>query len=196
MYDGHGVRHDLRPCRRPPVEDDAGRRPVTDDLVRVYVPATVPMLARLRAEGLSADQAHAVTPALREWYAEGDEEELEYVAFTRAAQDALHLLRADPTAPRRRVVISVDLPSAAIGRGDGELGSSTVTLTDSVPVGAVAAIHVDGTDAAEEVGAAADVVAEAAAGDPDAQFTVDGAEDHELEWYDVTELDQVLSATD
>jgi len=29
--------------------------------------------------------AHAVTPALREWYAEGDEEELEYVAFTRAA---------------------------------------------------------------------------------------------------------------
>ena len=33
----------------------------------------------------------------------------------------------------------------------------------------------------------------AAAGDKDAQFTVDGAEDHELEWYDVTELDQLLA---
>jgi len=169
---------------------------VTDDLVRVYVPATVPMLTRLREQGLTADRAHAVTPALREWYAEGDEEELEYVAFTRAAQDALQLLRADPAAPRRRVVVSVDLPPSAIGRGDGELGSSTVALADVVPVGAVAALHVDGADAVADVAAAADVVAEAAAGDPDAQFTVDGAEDHELEWYDVTELDLLLRATD
>ncbi|WP_422738439.1 DUF6912 family protein [Micromonospora sp. WMMD729] len=169
---------------------------MTDELVRVYVPATVPMLARLREHGLTADSAHAVTPALREWYAEGDEEELEYVAFTRAAQDALHLLRADPAAPRRRVVVSVDLLPAALGRGDDELGSSLVTLTGTVPVGAVAAIHVDGTDAVDEVAAAADVVAEAAAGDPDAQFTVDGAEDHELEWYDVTELDLLLRTAD
>lgn len=194
MYDGQGVRHDLRPCRRPPVVDEAGRRPVTEELVRVYVPATVPMLTRLRDEGLAADEAHAVTPALREWYAEGDEEELEYVAFTRAAQDALHLLRADPAAPRRRVVVSVDLPAGAVGRGDGELGSSIVTLADAVPVGAIAAIHVDGADAVEDVTAAADMVAEAAAGDPDAQFAVDGAEDHELEWYDVTELDLLLRA--
>ncbi|NJC14531.1 hypothetical protein F4558_004357 [Micromonospora profundi] len=169
---------------------------MTDDLVRVYVPATVPMLTRLREQGLTAARAHAVTPALREWYAEGDEEELEYVAFTRAAQDALQLLRADPAAPRRRVVVSVDLPPSAIGRGDGELGSSTVALADVVPVGAVAALHVDGADAVADVAAAADVVAEAAAGDPDAQFTVDGAEDHELEWYDVTELDLLLRAMD
>ncbi|MFG1895708.1 DUF6912 family protein [Micromonospora zamorensis] len=167
---------------------------MTEELVRVYVPATVPMLTRLREEGLAADDAHAVTPALREWYAEGDEEELEYVAFTRAAQDALHLLREDPTAPRRRVVVSVDLPAGAVGRGDGELGSSLVTLADAVPVGAIAAIHVDGADAVEDVTAAADVVTEAAAGDPDAQFAVDGAEDHELEWYDVTELDLLLRA--
>jgi hypothetical protein len=56
----------------------------------------------------------------------------------------------------------------------------------------VAAIHIDGKDAEADVAAAAEVVDEAAAGDPDAQFTVDGAEDHELEWYDVTELDNVL----
>ena len=101
---------------------------MTDELVRVYVPATVPMLARLRDEGLAGEEAHAVTPELREWYAEGDEEELEYVAFTRAAQDALQLLRADADAPRRRVVVSVDLPASAVGRGDGELGSSAVEL--------------------------------------------------------------------
>jgi hypothetical protein len=165
---------------------------VTDELVRVYVPATVPMLARLREEGLVAEEAHAVTPELREWYAEGDEEELEYIAFTRAAQDSLLLLRADPSAPRRRVVVSVDLPARAVGRVNGELGSSVVRLTGPVPVKVVAAIHVDGAEAVDDVATAAEVIAEAQAGDPDAQFTVDGTEDHELEWYDVTELDLLL----
>nr|MDT0659193.1 hypothetical protein [Micromonospora sp. DSM 115978] len=159
------------------------------EVVRVYIPATVPMLSQLRTQGtIEVREAHAVTPALREWYAEGDEEELEYVAFTRAAQQALRLLRADPAAPRRRVVISADLPAGQIGRGDQELGSSTVPLTGAVPVAAVAAIHTDGVDAVDDIGAAADVVEEALAGDPDAQFVVDGAEDHDLEWYDVSEL--------
>lgn len=160
-----------------------------DSLVRVYVPATVPMLAELRAKGeLAAAEAHAVTPMLREWYVEGDEEELEYVAFTRAAQSALQLLWADPDAPRRRVVVSADLPSAVVQRRDTELGSSTVHLTGPVPVAAVASIHVDAPEAVEDVTAAAAVVKEALAGDPDAQFVVDGAEDHELAWYDVSEL--------
>jgi len=168
--------------------------PITE-LVRVYVPATVPMLTTLRAEGrLSSGplRAHAVTPALREWYAEGDEEELEYVAFTRAAQEALHLLRLDTQAPRRRVVVSADVPSTALVREDVELGSSTVRLPQPLSVKEVVAIHLDGADAAEAIAAAAEVVDEAAAGDPDAQFTVDSAEDHELEWYAVTELDELV----
>ncbi|WP_428967005.1 DUF6912 family protein [Micromonospora fluostatini] len=152
------------------------------------------MLTTLRSEGLAVTEAHAVTPALREWYAEGDEEELEYVAFTRAAQDALPLLHDDPTAPRRRVVVSVDLPAGAVGRGDTELGSSLVRLTGPVPVSAVAALHVDGAEAVTDVTAAAEVVTAALAGDPDAQFTVDGTEDHELEWYAVSELDLLLHA--
>ena len=168
--------------------------PITD-LVRVYVPATVPMLAEMRAAGqLGAGPtvAHAVTPALREWYAEGDEEELEYVAFTRAAQGALHLLRADPSAPRRRVVVSADVPATALLREIAELGSSTVRLPEPVSLKEVASVHVDSAGAADAVAAAADVVEEALAGDPDAQFTVDGAEDHELEWYAVSELDELL----
>ena len=165
------------------------------ELIRVYVPATVPMLAGLRTTGLLGDGsvvAHAVTPALREWYAEGDEEELEYVAFTRAAQGALRLLRHDPLAPRRRVVVSADIPAGTLLRDNVELGSSTVRLPEPVPLTRVAAIHVDGTGAAAEVAAAADVVEEALAGDPDAQFTVDGAEDYELEWYAVSELAELV----
>ncbi|MEQ4304926.1 hypothetical protein ABNF97_26675 [Plantactinospora sp. B6F1] len=167
-----------------------------EQLVRVYVPATLPMLAELRQQGwIVAAQGHAVTPELREWYAEGDEEELEYVAFTRAAQEGLRLLRADPQAPRRRVVVAVDLPPGAVTRPDPELGSSTVRLGERLGIDAVAAIHVDGDDAEQDVEAAVEAVEQALAGDPDAQFTVDGAEDHELEWYDPSELDALFGAT-
>ena len=168
--------------------------PITD-LVRVYLPATLPMLAGLKAAGRLGDGgsvAHAVTPALREWYAEGDEEELEYVAFTRAAQASLQLLRQDPDAPRRRVVVSDDVPATALAREGGELGSSTVGLPQPVSLKEIAAIHVDAPGAAEDIAAAVDVVEQAQAGDEDAQFTVDGAEDHELEWYAVTELDELI----
>ncbi|HET8683049.1 MAG TPA: hypothetical protein VFM54_14450 [Micromonosporaceae bacterium] len=167
---------------------------MTGPHIRVYLPATLPVLRRLRARGELGPPpltGHTVTPALREWYAEGDEEELEYIAFTRAAQEALRLLRHDPSAPRRRVVVSVDVSPAAAEWHDADLGSSMVRLTAPVPRAAVAALHVDGAGAEADVAAAADVVDEAAAGDPDAQFTVDGAEDHELEWYDAGELDHV-----
>lgn len=166
-------------------------------LTRVYLPATLPLLARLRDDGdldIPTDgTAHAVTPELREWYAEGDEEELEYVAFTRAAQAALHLLHVDSQAPPRRVVISADLPAADVASVDRDLGSSGVRVTGSVPLARVAAIHVDAAAAEADVAAAAEVVDEAVAGDPDAQFTVDAAEDHDLAWYDPSELEQLLS---
>ena len=167
---------------------------VATDLMRVYVPATMPQLIALRERGELAVpvEVHAVTPTLREWYAEGDEEELEYVAFTRAAQGALRLLRHDPKAPRRRVVVSADVPAGALRRADQDLGSSLVGMAHAVPLDAVAAIHVDGVGAETDVAAAAEVVDEAAAGDPDAQFAVDGAEDHELEWYDPSELDRLF----
>jgi len=162
--------------------------------MRVYLPATMSQLAALRDTGRLTvpPEAHAVTPTLREWYAEGDEEELEYVAFTRAAQGALRLLRHDPKAPRRRVVVSADVPAGALHGADQDLGSSLVGVDGAVPLDAVAAIHVDGVGAELDVAAAAEVVDEAAAGDPDAQFTVDGAEDHELEWYAPSELDQLV----
>ena len=174
--------------------------PVSDDMTRVYVPSTMVALSPLGNRGalLAPDAqaglaAHAVTPHLREWYAEADEEELEYVAFTRAAQDALRLLHSDPGAPRRRVVVSADVPASAIRSSSSDLGSSLVRLTTPLEFRSVAAIHVDGAGAESDVRAAAAVVLGALAGDPDAQFVMDSAEDHELEWYDVTEIDQLLA---
>jgi hypothetical protein len=148
---------------------------------------------RALAPASGSMRAHMVTPLLREWYAEGDEDELEYAAFTRAAQDALRLLHADSAAPRRRVVVSADVPDRAVALLDGMLGSSLVRFTGELPYRAVAAIHIDGVDAEADVTAAADVAERAADGDDDAQFTVDGVEDHELEWYDPSEVDQLLA---
>ena len=162
---------------------------------RVYLPATLALLGRLREKPYELPEgvhAHAVTAALREWYAEGDEEELEYVAFTRAAQESLVLLHRHPTAPRRRVVIAVDVPTAVTVRSDDELGSSAVRLETSVAISDLAAVHVDDAAAEPDVTAAAAAVAAAESGDEDAQFTVDGAEDHELLWFDPSELDELL----
>ena len=164
-------------------------------VTRIYLSATMPLVMRLREDGgltlPAGTTGHAVTPELREWYAEGDEEELEYVAFTRAAQDALHLLHHDPKAPPRRVVISLDTAGNRVVPVDRTLGSSVVTWGEQVTVREIAAVHVDGRGAELDVRAAAEVIEQAVAGDSDAQFTVDGATDHELEWYDVTELDQL-----
>ena len=46
-----------------------------------YLPTTLVALSALRDNGFVAPAtAHAVTPELREWYADGDAEELEYAA--------------------------------------------------------------------------------------------------------------------
>lgn len=170
---------------------------MTEPVTRVYVPATIPLLDRLHADTqlpLATDLAcHAVTAGLREWYAHGDDEELEYVAFTRAAQEALHLLRHDPRAPARRVVISVDVARRRVARIATELGSSTVAVGGLLSLREVAAVHVDGAQAEPAVRAAVAVVELAVSGDEDAQLTVGETEDHELEWYDVSELAHLLA---
>src|SRR5215831_12994439 len=79
--------------------------------MRVYLPTTLTALAcLLRAGeiGPAPVRGYAVTPALREKYASGDLEELEYVAMAHAARASLRLLADDPRAPRRRVVLAAD----------------------------------------------------------------------------------------
>jgi len=163
--------------------------------MRVYLPATLPALAGvLRAAeiGPAPVLAYAVTPALREWYASADLEELEYAALMHAARASLRLLRADPEAPRRRVVLAAEVPDEQAGRGGGFDGGfdepTLVLLSAPVPLARVASGHVDDVAAVADIGAAVQALAAADAGDDDAQFLVDGAEGHELLWYATQEL--------
>jgi hypothetical protein len=162
--------------------------------VRIYLPATVSTLDAVRSAGEVGPgpvTGFAVTPALREWYAEGDEDELEYAAFSDAARASLRMLDADPLAPRRRVVLSADVPDGTVTPRP-DLDRAVVRVDGTVPLSALACLHLDGEDAEKDVAAAVGVVLEADLGDEDAQFVVDGAEGHELEWYDVSEIDHVV----
>jgi uncharacterized protein DUF6912 len=164
--------------------------------MRVYLPSTLPGLARALVAGEIGPtplHGYAVTPELREWYAEGDTEELEYVAMAAAARASLRLLADDLKAPPRRVVLAVEVPEAAVERVPGDAGlagedRALIQVTGPVLVRDIAAGHVDDADAEPDVRAAVQAVPAADAGDADAQFLVDGAEGHELLWYATQEL--------
>ncbi len=162
--------------------------------MRVYLPATLSSLAEAVAAGEHGSApltAFAVTPALREWYsnssADDETDELEYAAFTEATRGALRLLDADPFAPRRRVVISADVADELV-TARPELDRAVVRVSQPVPVRRWACVHVDGVEARDAISSAAAAVIPADLGDPDAQFTVDAALGHELEWYDTSEI--------
>lgn len=167
--------------------------------MRVYVPLTLPGLAEVYKAGELGPAplaAYAVTPALREWYVSDDLEELEYAALGRAAQGSLRLLAADPGAPRRRVVVAVDVADGAVtavpDQGPDRAGFGEVRLAAAVPLRKAAAVHVDSDDAEEDVAAAAAALDAADGGDDDARFTVDGADDHELMWFGVQEVPNLV----
>jgi hypothetical protein len=166
--------------------------------MRIYLPATLPALARLRetgeVDGSPSRTAHAVTPALREWYAESDLDELEHAAFLDAERTSLRRLAADPRAARLRIVLSADVPDDAVHpvAGDDE-DRSVVIVSGVLTLAAVASVHVDEADAVPDVTAALAALGAAADGDEDAQFIVDSAEGHDLLWFDITELDNLLS---
>ncbi|MEU8894085.1 hypothetical protein [Streptomyces sp. NPDC048442] len=164
--------------------------------MRVYVPLTLPGLAAAYKAGELAPGpfvAYAVTPGLREWYVSDDIEELEYAALGRAAAASLRLVAGDPAAERRRVVLAVDVADGAVtadpeGRGMEAGAIGEVRVEGSVPAKRFGAVHADADDAKDDVSAAAAALGAADLGDDDAQFTVDGAEDHELLWFGVQEI--------
>ncbi|MDP9239473.1 MAG: hypothetical protein M3O55_02380 [Actinomycetota bacterium] len=161
--------------------------------MRVYLPGTLPLLFALRDTGeLPAPMTgFAVTPTLREWYASGDAEELEYAAFIDAARGSLRLLDADPLAPRRRVVLAADVPDGAV-EVLSDLDRDAVRVTNPITLSDVVSLHMDNSEAEADVRAAAAATLEAELGSDDAQFTVDGAEGHELAWYAAGELGPLL----
>lgn len=167
--------------------------------MRVYVPLTLPGLAEAHRAGELGPgplTAYAVTPGLREWYVSDDMEELEYAALNRAAAASLRLLAGVPDAPRRRVVVAVDVPDRdAVADPDQVLDARSlgeVRIASAVPLAKAAAVHVDADDAVADVSAAVSALGAADHGDDDARFTVDGAEDHELLWFGVQEIPNLV----
>lgn len=161
--------------------------------MRVYIPATVSTLrglAESRVVTARSGWAFAVTPALREFYTEGDEEEIAHAAFQDAAEASLRLLAGgdEEEFPHRRVVISADIPDhhATPTPENGEavvrLNPAQINLVD------VAAIHVDVPESEAATARAIGVIDAADLGDEDAELLVGDALDNFLAWYDPSEL--------
>ncbi len=159
--------------------------------MRVFLPSTLPALAQALQAGQVGPgpvPGFAVTPSLREAYASGDEEELEYVAMTEAARASLRMLAQDPAAPPRRVALAVEISAEQVKLDARDKEPARVLIAEAVAVERLAAAHVDDEEAGADVRAAADALPAADAGDEDASFVVDGAEGYELGWYATQEL--------
>lgn len=168
--------------------------------MRIYIPVTLPMLQQLVADGSLrpvSGTAFAVTPKLREAYAEGDEDELGEVALREAALASLRLLagaaedsgQLGEELPPRRAVLVADVGDVTL-RPD--LDDAVVRIGAPVTTDEVVAAFVDNAAAEAQVKAAIEVIDEADLGDEDAELAVGDAQDHDLAWYAVQELPFLL----
>jgi hypothetical protein len=162
--------------------------------MRVYLPATTESLRELVDTGELGPApltGFAVTPDLRAWYRDADEEELEYAALTEAARGSLRMLDQTMAGLPRRAVVAADVPDDQV-TARPDLDRAVIRLSAPVPMKLVAAVHLDGVDAEKAVTAAVAVVLEADLGSEDAKFVVDGAEGYELLWYASQEVGPLL----
>ena len=164
--------------------------------MRVYIPATLPMLTELVADGFlqpRSGTAFAVTPTLRESYAEGDDEELAEVAIGEAALGSLRLLSGDTGGglPLRRAVVVADVADDKTTLRP-DLDDAVVRVSGRVGMDQVVAVYVDNADAEAAVRAAIAVIDDADLGDEDAELTVGDAQDYALAWYATQEVPFLL----
>ncbi|WP_035717168.1 DUF6912 family protein [Gordonia terrae] len=185
--------------------------------MRVYLPATLAMVSRLTTDGEFrplGGTGFALTPALREAFVSGDDEELSEVALREAARASLRLLAGEapepgdvdadadlaadeavtspgdtPRLPPRRVVVAADVEDVT-PRPD--LDDAVVKISGAVPLSAIASVHVDVAEAEPKVRAAVVVIDAADMGDLDAELAVGDVEDFDLAWYATQELPFLL----
>lgn len=137
--------------------------------------------------------AFAVTPTLREAYAEGDDDELAEVALRDAALASLRLLAGEDASdlpPRRAVLVAEIADADAVPRPD--LDDAVVRLAGPIAIADVIAGYVDTADAEAAVRPAIEAIDAADLGDEDAEFVVGDAQDHDLAWYATQELPFLL----
>jgi hypothetical protein len=135
--------------------------------------------------------AFAVTPMLREAYAQGDDEELADVALRDAALASLRLLAGEGPSdlPPRRAVVVAEVEGV---KARPDLDDSVVRLAGPFSYEDVIAAYVDNADAEPAVLSAIEAVDAADLGDDDAEFVVGDAQDHDLAWYAPQELPFLL----
>ena len=161
--------------------------------VRVYLPATFDMLGTLAKDGQMPGRSgvgFSLTPALREFFTSGDDEEIEYQAFLEASRASLRLLTAggEEKFPHRRVVISADLPETSVS-ANADKGEAVVDVFPALlETAQLVAIHVDDEGNEPATAAAIEVVDAADLGDEDAEITLGDCEDNLMSWYDAKEL--------
>lgn len=155
------------------------------------------MLQQLVADQLihaRSGTAFAVTPTLRESYAEGDDDELAEVALREAALASLRLLagQGESPLPPRRAVLVADIGPDIEVKARPDLDDAVVRLSGPVSFGDVIAAYVDNAGAEAVVLVAVELVDEADLGDEDAELALGDAQDHDLAWYAPQELPFLL----
>lgn len=165
--------------------------------MRVYLPATFSMLQELVDNSqftARSGYGFALTPALKEFYTEGEDEDIAEFAFDDAARASLRLLAIgdEQAFPYRRVVISVDVPDSQVTLAPDN-GESVVIVNPAViTLDQVAALHIDVEASEGATKAAIDVIDEADLGEEGAELTVGDALDNFLAWYDPSELEVLV----
>lgn len=158
--------------------------------MRVYVPATPADLRSLADQvpdgtspriDASARRVHLVTGRLREVLPGEDLEGLEYAAQLAAADASLELLDRHPEGPSLRVVLTVELPDAAVRVLDDDPYPSAGLVGPGTPAALVVCAHVDEPESAARV-------RDALAG---GEEELERLDELDLLWYDGTELAHV-----
>ena len=165
--------------------------------MRVYIPATLAMLQSLNESGEFVPvggTAFALTPALREAYTAGDDEELSEAALREAARASLRLLDGEvgdlAPLPPRRVVVAAPLAGGAVPRrGCCAPGAASIRAGRRACGRARSwgrGLQLTGRHLAVAAVDAADL------GDLDAELAIGDVEDFDLGWYATQELPFLL----
>ena len=167
--------------------------------MRIYLPSTLSRVRQAMTAGsvsVLSGVGFAVTDPLRLEYPDWSDEDLEYLALQDASRASLRLLAAaDADEPPLRVVIAAEVDGAAVTPRP-EADRAVVAVRGAVEWSQLAAVHVDGADAAPVVRAAAAVIDAADLGDHDAEFALGSAEDFDLAWYSPGEIQYLVEELD